>query len=227
MVSDALQLPGDLDPLEIQDQLSPWQAQETTRLGSQRACTTGPSTSHRCQLTTLCCEPSRPIKDFRASWNRTPSMALPHSRATNSPLIYMYEQITMTMAAAAQMGSTVNIMPRQTKTPKGSVPRVPHSVAFPAGRTSAPRISIAAGEQGGMWERTWLTSLFSFVSHATPLFSLSLLLVRPPPPPPPPLSSSSLPCTPCRTSRPSSPSTSSLVDHRSRSACWRTSRRKC
>ena len=113
-------------------------------------------------------------------------MAMPHSRATNSPLMYVYEQMTMTMAAAAQIKSTVNMMPRQTKTPKGSVPRVPHSVAFPAGRTSAHRIPIAAGEQGGLWERTWLTSPFSFVSHATPLFSLSLLLVRPPPPPPAP-----------------------------------------
>ena len=92
----------------------------------------------------------------------------------------------MTMAAAAQMRSTVNTMPRQTKTPKGPVPRVPHSVAFPAGRTSAPRISIAAGEQGGLWKRTWLTFSVSFVSHATPLFSLSLLLSLSPSPSPPP-----------------------------------------
>ena len=65
------------------------------------------------------------------------------------------------------------------------MPRVPHSVAFPAGRTSAPRISIAAGEQGGLWKRTWLTFSVSFVSHATPLFSLSLLLSLSPSPPPP------------------------------------------
>ena len=33
-MSDVLQLPGDLDPVVIQDLRSPWQAQETTRLGS-------------------------------------------------------------------------------------------------------------------------------------------------------------------------------------------------
>ena len=34
VVSDVLQLLGDLDPVEIQDLRSPWQSQETARLGS-------------------------------------------------------------------------------------------------------------------------------------------------------------------------------------------------